>query len=81
MVRRQEADEESGESAVGRLGQPRRAREVLEPQARQELRQVPPAPPVVDDANDRGVVVLRRPSERDAVEPIASVEPTGRAGS
>ena len=68
VVRREEADEEAGDLRVRRLGQPGRSGEVLQPQARQQLGEVPSAPPVVDHADDRNVVVLGRASERDVRE-------------
>ena len=45
-----EADQEADQPAVAVLGHPRRPGEVLEPQAREQLVHVPPAPPVVDAA-------------------------------
>ena len=45
---------------------PRRPGEVLEPQPRQQVVQPPAAPPVIDLADDPGVIGLGRPPEREA---------------
>ena len=53
----------TGVSSV--LDEPRRPGEVLEPQPRQQVVQAPAAPPVIDLADDPGVVGFGRPAERE----------------
>src|SRR5436190_613376 len=72
VVRREKPDEEPGQLAVLRLGDPRCPGEVLKPESRQEDVHLAATPPVVDDANDRDVIGLGRPPESDRRQVVSS---------
>ncbi len=52
-------------SAIRVLDDPRSAGEVLEPQAQEQRVEAPPAPPVVDPADEAAVVGLDRAAEAE----------------
>ena len=62
------------EPAVAVLGDPRRPGEVLEPQAQEQLVHVPPAPPVVDVADEPRVIGLDRPAQPDVAAHRAPIQ-------
>ena len=67
-------------SAVGRLGDPGRAGEELEPEARQQVGELPPAPPVVNDRDQLAVVGLdRAPEPQGRGARIHAATPSGLA--
>ena len=67
VIRADEPDQEPDGTAAIVLGDPRRPGEVLEPQAGEQLVDLPPAPPLIDQADEARMIGLGGAAEADVV--------------